>query len=309
MATPFKICIYVAREHELDAQRDLTLAFAKIREMDGWMSEWRPQTVLSQINQSAGLKPVRVNRELFGLLAFALEVSRASQGAFDPTFNALWGVYNFKPGSYREPSEQELKERLPLLDYRKVQLDEKAQTVFLAISGMRLGLGGLGQGYAVDQIADWLRGRGYPAGLVDGSGDTFFWGKKPDGALWKIGVRDPRYPERVVGHIYGTDFAVTTCGDDNKFFMVGRRRVHHVIDPHTGRPAQGVRQVTVIAPRALQADAYDTAAFVLGAKKGRRLLERQGLSGIFVTDKEVLPTARLKREATRWGEVWQVPKW
>jgi thiamine biosynthesis lipoprotein len=306
MGTPFKICAFVEKAQRTRYENDVQMAFSRIREMDSWMSEWRPETMLSQINQAAGLRAITVNNDLFELLSFSLQVSINTEGAFDPTFNALWGLYNFKKGSYREATEKELKEKLPLIDYRQVILNREKKTVFLKKPGMKLGLGGIGQGYAVDVIGKMLKDRGYVAGFVDGSGDTLFWGKKPDGSLWKIGVRDPRDNSKLVGSIYGTDFAVTTCGDDNKFFMDGERRVHHVIDPKTGRPSQGVRQVTVIAKSAVVADAYDTAAFILGYKEGQRVLEKQGVEGIFVTDQKVITTPGVRIVTTSWGSSWQV---
>ncbi len=303
MGTPFKICVYAPAADELGVRFDLTKSFRRLAEMNAWMSDWLPNTQLNKINTSAGARPIKVGVELYNLLKFTHEISKVTEGAFDPTFNAFWGLYGFKAGDHREPTQEQIDERLSLVNYKNIVFDDKAQTVYLSKSGMRLGLGGIGQGYGVDQLADELKKR-YTAGFVDGSGDTYFWGKKPDGTLWIAAVRDPRDHTKNIGRIYGTDFAVTTAGDDEKFFMVGDRRIHHIIDPKTGRPATASRQVTVIGRTATEADAFDTATFVLGPEKGQTILEKRGLQALFVTDRGTTVTNGLRLQRTEWGDVY-----
>lgn len=307
MGTPFKICLVSPKENRLTVEFDIQNAFRKIAAINAWMSEWQEETDLSQVNRAAGAEPVKVRAELFDLMKYTLGVCAKTDGAFDPTFNAFWGLYSFKEGHHREPTDEEIKERLPLVNYRKIELDEQKKTIFLKSPGMKLGLGGLGQGYAVDAVLKDLQTH-YKAGFVDGSGDTYFWGKKPNGSNWIAAVRDPRDHNKNILRIYGTDVAVTTSGDDEKFFMVGDRRVHHIIDPRTGRPTKGVRQVTVISRRALDADAYDTSVMVLGPSRGKKLLEDLGFEGVIVTDSEVVLTKGLKKTQSEWGEVYLVPE-
>lgn len=303
MGTPFKVCVYAEESRRKETQGDLAKAFAELQEINAWMSDWIPGTELNQVNDSAGMKPVSVRKELFDILKYVREVSDATEGAFDPSFNAFWGLYNFKEGQNREPTEKEIAERLPLVNYKNIELDEKKQTVFLKKPKMKIGLGGIGQGYGVDQIVKNLKKK-YSAGYVDGSGDTYFWGKKPNGMMWVTGVRDPLNKIKDVGRIYGTDFAITTSGDDEKFFMVGDRRVHHILDPKTGKPVKGTRQVTVIARTATEADAYDTASFVMGRAKGEKVLEQKNLAAVFIDDSGVHFTKGLRKTKTDWGEVY-----
>lgn len=308
MGTPFKICLYVKKEQESSLSADIKSVFVELRKIDAWMSEWRPETALSQLNQRAGVAQVQVPPKLFSIIEYALYVSRESEGAFDPTFNAFWGLYNFKKGKTRKPSEKEVVERLPLINYRAVKINPSEHIVFLQKKGMKLGLGGLGQGYGVDQVVKFLK-RKYRAGFVDGSGDLYFWGKKPNGELWTTAIRDPRDHQKNIARVYGTDFAITTCGDDEKFFVdEDGRRIHHILDPKTGLPSRASRQTTVIAKTAMAADAFDTAVFVMGPKKGRKLIERLGMQAIFVTDDEVLMTSGLKNKDTAWGQVLVVDK-
>lgn len=305
MGTPFKICVFANPAEKMSVEFELQKSYRRLREINDWMSEWQPGTQLSQVNQAAGAHPVKVGSALFDLLQYTAKVSENTDGAFDPTFNAFWGLYNFKPGQHREPTDEEIKERLPLINYKNVVLDPKEKTVFLKQAGMKLGLGGLGQGYGVDEVVKELKKR-YSAGYVDGSGDTYFWGKKPNGAHWVTGVRDPRDKANVALRIYGTDFAVTTSGDDEKYFMVGDRRVHHIIDPKTGRPSTASRQVTVISRFALDADAYDTGTFVLGPEKGKKLIEKLGYRAVFITDKAVTLSKGFKKVKTEWGDVYEI---
>lgn len=309
MGTPFKICLVILASQQARARADMTEGFLQIKKMNEWMSDWLPETELSKVNSSAGQSPVKVRKELFDLLKFSLDVARDSDGAFDPTFNVMWGTYVFKKGEEREATEEELRTRLPLIDWRKVRLDSEKSTAFLEKTGMKLGLGAVGQSYAADELMKFFKAKGYRGGYVDGSGDTVFWGHKPGGALWTTGVRNPLWQASVPGQqevllrIYGSDFAITTCGDDEKFFMRGGRRVHHVIDPKTGRPANRSRQVTVISKRGLDADAWDTAAFVMGPQKAIPILEEKGFRAVLVdADGRVHLTKGLKKTKGPWGE-------
>lgn len=305
MGTDYRICVYAETAKWLNLKTDIRDAFKKIREMDAWMSEWRPETELSKVNQAAGAQPVKVSKDLYDLIAYSLQVAKDSNGAFDPTFNAFWGLYKFKKGEEREATDEEIADRLPLINYKNVVLDQKDSTVFLKKPGMKLGLGGLGQGYAVDKTVSFLKDRGYKAGYVDGSGDTYFWGKKPNGELWTAGVRDPSHHDGVVAKIYGTDFAVTTCGDDEKFFIKNGKRIHHIIDTKTGRPASKSRQVTVVASRAVDADAFDTASFVLGPDAAKKVLKKKGFEAVLIaSDGKVTMTPGLKSKQTEWGQVY-----
>jgi thiamine biosynthesis lipoprotein len=302
MGTQFKICVYVKAADALNLDEDYKKSFEILHNIDGWMSEWRPDTMLSHVNESAGSRPVKVSKDLFDVIQYALEAGRITDGAFDITFNAFWGLYNFKPGLERAPTEKEIKERLPLVNFRNVVTDSKNLTVFLRKPGMKIGLGGLGQGYGVEQVLKYLKPK-YSAGYIDGSGDTYFWGKKPSGELWLAAIRDPRDNAKIVARIYLTDAAVTTSGDDEKFFVQDGKRYHHIIDPKTGYPATKAHQVTVVSRSAFEADTFDTASLVMGPEKAFPILKKRGMEAVIVTDKGVMISSGLKNKTTLWGEV------
>ncbi len=307
MGTDFKVCVVINRDQVTAARADIANVLSEIKQINSWMSDWLPETELSKVNQAAGQSAVKVRPELFNLLRETLAVSNESAGALDPTFNVMFGLYVFKKGEEREATDDEITKRLPLIDWRNVVLNEKASTVFLKKTGMKLGLGAVGQSYAADRGVEILKKRGYKGGYIDGSGDTVFFGAKPGGALWTIGVRDPMNIDKVLLRIYGTDFAVTTCGDDEKYFIKDGRRVHHVIDPKTGRPSQKSRQITVISKRGFDADAWDTASFVMGPEAAKPVLEKKGFRAVMVDGQgRMTLTKGLKKESTQWGEGYVV---
>jgi thiamine biosynthesis lipoprotein len=308
MGTDFKICVYALEKDRLNATYDLQTAFQTLGKINSWMSDWIPDTELNQINKNAGISPVKISKQLFKILELSQDVSRQSDGAYDPTFNVFFGLYNFKPGEEREPSDEEINERLPLINYKKLKLDRNNLTAYLEKSGMKMGLGAIGQGYGAEQVSNELKKKGYTAGFVDGSGDTAFWGRKPDGTLWTAGVRDPFNKDQVVGKFYLTDVSVTTCGDDEKFFMKGNRRVHHIIDTKTGRPANKLRQVTVLAKSPTLADAWDTACFVMGPQTCLEKMKILKLQAVIVgNDGKVLKTSGIvEKTSEKWGKYWDV---
>jgi thiamine biosynthesis lipoprotein len=176
-------------------------------------------------------------------------------------------------------------EKLRYLGYRHVRLDAEAHTVMLDEAHVRIGLGGIAKGYAVDHAAKVLLDAGLPSFYVQAGGDLYTRGKKPDGSPWLAGIRDPRGPE---GDYFATaevsDHAFSTAGDYERTYVVGGKRYHHIIDPHTGYPATASRSVTIWAPTALLADEIDDAVFILGPEKGLALVDSLEGVGAVVVD-------------------------
>ena len=173
---------------------------------------------------------------------------------------------------------------MPLIDYRRLEVDVAKSTAFLKQKGMRVHLGGIGKGYAVDRAAAILRGRGINDFMIQSGGDLYVAGRRGDRA-WRAGIQDPRGPEGTsFAAMDLTDSAFTTSGDYERFFMKDGHRYHHIIDPDTGLPATGSRSVTIVARTATLADALDTGIFILGPEKGMALIERlNGVEGVIVT--------------------------
>lgn len=277
----------------------MAAAWKEMERLERVFSERRADSEVTLINRMAGKSPARVDPEVLKVTRAALEFSRRSEGAFDPTWAALtrdphgWRI---NPDNPRVPSEEDLRWILPRVDYRNVEINEGESQVFLREPGMALGLGGIAKGYIVDRAVSVLRAGGAMAGIVNAGGDLRVFGKPWAGPAWRIGVRDPLHPDRLVARLSISDGAVTTSGNYERAVVVNGVRYHHIFDPHTGMPACGLAGVTMVAPEAVTADALSTAVFVLGMKKGENLLRGfPGTGAILINEKgERLVTNGLK---------------
>ena len=271
--------------------------FAEFDRLDNLMSVWKAGSDVVKVNQAAGLAPVEVSAETRDVLATARQASEWTGGKFDVTFGALSGLWKFDHDQDNViPDVRDVRSRLPLIDYRAIQIDETAGTVFLARKGMSIHLGGIGKGYAVDRGADILKRAGFRDFMIQSGGDFYVAGLK-DGRPWRLGIQDPRGPEN---HSFAeldlSNGTFSTSGDYERFFMKDGRRYHHIIDPSTGEPARGSRSVTIVADLSVVADALSTGVFLLGPEAGMALIERlPNVEGIIVSDKnEVLISSGLK---------------
>jgi FAD:protein FMN transferase len=260
-------------------------AFDEFDRLDALMSVWKPGSEIERLNAAAGEKPVPISRDVLDVLSMARQASEWTEGKFDVTFGVLSGLWKFDHDlDGNIPPRAEVLARLPLIDYQKLDVDIAKSTAFLRQKGMRVHLGGIGKGYAVDRAAAILRGRGFNDFMIQSGGDMYVAGQRGD-RPWRAGIQDPRGP---AGSSFAamdlTDSAITTSGDYERFFMKDGRRYHHIIDPDTGEPAVGSRSVTIVARTATLADALDTGVFILGPEKGMALIERlNGIEGVIVT--------------------------
>jgi thiamine biosynthesis lipoprotein len=267
------------------AHRAMESAFAEIARLERMMTTWREDSEISRINANAGVEPVHVSAEVIEVLEMANRVSRLSGGVFDVTFEALHGAWKFDDDlEKRVPDRAELAKRLPFIDYKQIKIDEHKKTVFLAKKGMKMNLGGIAKGYAVDRAAAVLKRAGFPDAIVQAGGDLLCMGSK-DGQPWTAGIRDPRAARgEVFAMIRLIDHAFSTAGDYERFFILDGKRYHHILDPRTGFPATASRSVTIYAKTALLADGLDDAVFILGWKKGLELIEAFPDVGAVVVD-------------------------
>lgn len=251
------------------AAADGEVVFAVFREVDARMSEWKQSSPLSEVNRRAGGEAVPVPEDLRQVLRRAKEIAEQTGGAFDPTWAALWGLWDFRAGDPRVPSPAEVEERAGRVDWRKLEIDDEAGTVRLAAPGMLLGLGAIAKGYALDRAAEALRERGVKSFLLVAGGQVYAGGERRTATgsrPWRVGIRDPRGPaEDFFAWLDLADASASTSGDYESFFEVEGVRYHHVLDPRTGWPAKsGLTSVTVVSPDATLADALSTAFLVSG---------------------------------------------
>ena len=249
--------------------------FQQFDRLDALLSVWREGSDVQRVNAAAGREAVPVSRELLEVLAAARQVSEWTGGKFDATFAALSDVWRFDHDrDGRVPSAAELAVRLPLVDYKAVSVDERAGTVFLETKGMRLHVGGVGKGYAIDRAAAILRARGIHDFIIQSGGDLYASGRRAN-RPWRVGIQDPRGADNVsFAAMALTDAALSTSGDYERAFLRDGRRYHHILDPASGMPADRSRSVSILARSATLADALSTGVFVMGPDEGLALVER-----------------------------------
>ena len=253
------------------------IVFETFQEVDAAMSEWREGSPLAAVNAGAGGPAVAIPAELVALLQAALELGQLTGGAFDVSWAALWGVWDFQADPPTLPAASEVARRAALVDFRRVELDAGAGTVRLPVPGMKIGLGGIAKGHALDVAAGRLRAAGITDFQLSAGGQVLAGGRR-GAAAWVVGIRDPRgeaseaFARLPIDGPFA-DMSVSTSGDYERFFELDGVRYHHLLDPRRGTPARGLRSATVICADATRADALSTAVFVMGADAGLALVE------------------------------------
>ncbi len=257
-------------------QRLCELVFAEMERINQRMSPYLPDSELSRINALASQSPVLISTEQFDLIERALQVSRQTHGAFDITYASVGYLYDYQAGV--QPSADTVSDLLPAINYRHVRLDPNAYTVAFTHDNVRIDLGGIAKGHAVDRAIALLQQQGVQRAMVSAGGDSRILGDR-HGRPWYVGVKHPRRPGAVEALLPLADTAVSTSGDYERYFETAAgNRVHHILNPRTGRPAEPLSSVTVIAPDATTSDALSTSVFVLGPESGMALIE--SLDGI-----------------------------
>lgn len=260
-------------------------AFAFFDRVDEVMNEWRPDSPLSALNDAAGRGWVELPGDLCQVLAYAKAGAERTGGRFDPTWAALSDLWRFDGTQSEPPSDAALAARCPLVGHRGLELAPRPGggcRARLLRPGMRVGLGGIAKGWAVDQAARALRALGYRDFLLQAGGDLYAAGRRGD-APWLVEVRSPHAgPLDALAALELADQAFSTSGDSERFFERAGRRYHHVIDPRTCRPAEGGRSVTILAPSALEAEVLSKAVLVEGGAAGLAIATRGGAEALLV---------------------------
>lgn len=242
----------------------------EMHRIDALMSPYKPDSELSRINREAAQKPVVISQEMFDLISRSLDFSKLSGGAFDITFSSVGYLYDYR--EHIKPTDAEIAKALPGVNYRHLQLDRKHRTIHFARNGVRIDLGGIAKGYAVDNCIALLKKRGITNAIVTAGGDSRLLGDRR-GRPWNVGIRDPRHSDDVVVVLPLADVAISTSGDYERYFEEDGVRHHHIINPKTGKSASGVRSVTVIGPDGITTEGLTKSVFVRGPEEGMRLVE------------------------------------
>jgi FAD:protein FMN transferase len=265
--------VYLHARDAAAAEALFEAAFAEIERVEEMLSAYRPTSELSRINAHAARSPVTTDPETFALLGRALDFAARSQGAFDITVGRLVEAWGFFSGDKRRPTPAELEAARRETGWRQMALDPAARTVVFRVPGLRLDLGGLGKGYALDQAARVLRGSGVTAALIEaGTSSYVAIGAPPGEAGWPIRIPDPLDRTQTLSTVRIRDASLSTSGSYEKYFELEGRRYSHIIDPRDGEPVEGMVQVTARAESAFDSDVLSTALFVLGPEQGAALL-------------------------------------
>jgi thiamine biosynthesis lipoprotein len=290
MGTTVSITLYA--KDEAAATKAAKAAFARVAELDGIMSDYRPASELMQLCKKAGGPPVPVSKDLFTVLEYAQEVSRRSDGALDVTVGPVVRLWRKARRTRELPAVEALAKARALVGYEKMKLDAKNRTVRLTLMGMLLDLGAIAKGFAADCILEVLRRFGITRAMGVLGGDIAVGDAPPGKRGWKIGIAPLKNPTaKPARYLLLTNRGVSTAGDVEQYVEIRGKRYSHIVDPKTGLGLVGRMSVTVIAKNGLTADALDTTACVLGPERGLKLIEdTPGAAGFLVFGDRTLTT-------------------
>ena len=264
-----EISVYLWHDDPEKGREAVAAIFAEVERLDNHMSTYKEESRMSEINRNAATMPVTAGDELFRLVERALDISVLTRGAFDITYDSVGQHYDFR--ERQRPDAETIAEELPLIDYRFVEMNRSDGTISFAREGVRINLGGIAKGYAVERGVEVAKRHGVRHARVTAGGDTRLLGDRR-GVPWMIGVQNPRNDGQVAVTIPLQDEAISTSGDYERYFDEEGERYHHIIAPTTGEPAGEVHSVTIIGPDAVITDALSTSVFVMGVDEGLKLI-------------------------------------
>lgn len=252
--------------------------FTEMRRIEALMSSYKDDSELTYINNNAAIRAVEISDEMMHLIRQSIYFSEISQGAFDITYASIGYAYDYR--KRQQPSDASISEKLPAIDYHHIMIS--GNKVEFGNPAARIDLGGIAKGYAVDRAADIIAQCGIAKAMVSAGGDSRITGDR-GGHPWVIGIQHPRDPEGIALRLPLSESAFSTSGDYERFFVENGDRVHHIINPSTGRSATASWSATVIGPDALTTDALSTSIFILGAIDGIAMIESlEGFDAIVI---------------------------
>ena len=284
MGNIFEITVVAA--DEFWAEQQINTAINEIKRIEALLTTFNEESETNYINRYAGIKPVQVSNEVFQLIKRSLNISHITDGAFDISYGSLdKKFWNFDKNMTALPDAVRAKERVRLINYRNILLDEATHSVLLREKGMRIGFGGIGKGYAAEKAKELLIKNGVKNGLINASGDLAAWGIQANNKPWVIGISNPDFPAATIASLNISNKAVATSGNYEKYVIIEGKKYSHTIDPKTGFPVSGIKSTTVIAPHAEIADALATPVTIMGIKTGVRLIDQlPGIECIIIDD-------------------------
>lgn len=290
-----EVTITVVAKSGAEADAAIEAGMAEVRRFDRMMSLYKDDSEITRVNSAAGKNPVTVSPEMIEVVEAALRVSDLTDGAFDVTTGPLIVLWQMRLKEGKVPTDKEIESIKSRVNYKNIVVNRKTSTLFLRKPGMVMDLGGVAKGYAADKVADLLKKRGITNAIVALAGDIKVMGHRPDGSPWKIGVQHPREKDKILTVLELSDKYISTSGDYERFKIIQKKRYHHIIDPRTGKPSEGVKSLTLIGDQGEVVDPITTALFILGTDKGMKIAKSLNLEAIFEDDQgRVIMTEGIK---------------
>jgi thiamine biosynthesis lipoprotein len=252
------------------AQDCIDSVFAEMHRIDRLMSPYKASSELSLINREAARHPVKISDELFSLIEKSLQLSELSGGAFDITYASVGIMYDYR--QQKHPSDKEIQAQLEAINYRHIILNPLQRTIAFGRPGVKIDLGGIAKGYAVDNSIEKVMGCGVTHALVSAGGDSRILGDK-GGRPRMMGIQHPRKRDELALMLPLSDTAISTSGDYERYFIEDGQRYHHIISPRSGKSASAAISATVLGPDTCTTDALSTTLFVMGPTAGLNLIE------------------------------------
>lgn len=272
--------------------------FARVEEIENKMSLNIEESEVNKINNQSGDDFVEVSNDTYSVIERGKYYSDITEGNFDITIGPLVELWQIGTEEARVPSEDEIDDKLPLVDYQSVLLNNENNSIKLNKEGMILDLGGIAKGYVADELARMLKASEVNHAIVNLGGNVLAIGSKPDGSPWKIGIQNPYEPRgKHIAIASVKDKTVVSSGVYERNFTEDGKFYHHILDPFTGYPVKNnLQSVTIVADESFVADGLSTGVFALGLEKGMNLIETtDGVDALFVTnEKQVYLSSGLK---------------
>ena len=294
MGSDFEITI--VENNNSEANRLINIAIKEISRIESLISSWDNNSQTTLINYNSGIKPVKVDTELFNLISRSIKVSNLSQGAFDISYASLDKVWFFDKKMQKIPSDDQIANSVAKVGFENIVLNEKEETVFLKLRGMKIGFGAIGKGYAADRAKEILIKNNVKSGIINASGDLTAWGQKPSGEDWMVAIVNPLNKTKVFSWLPIKNKSIVTSGNYQRFINFDGKSYSHIIDPRTGYPSQGILSVTIITENAELADALATSVFVLGEEIGINMINQlKGVDCIIInSDNKIIKSKNIK---------------
>ncbi len=297
MGTLVQVSIYDEIDDEV-GEEALSEAFGRIEELEAKLSSFLEGSEITRLNQYAGEDWVEVSPETFFILEKGKYYSELTAGLFDLTVGPLVKLWGIGTGEAKIPSAKALEEKINLVGFKELLLDETKRETKLARANMMVDLGGIAKGFAADETAKILRKYNITSAIINLGGDVLTLGGNTNGDPFKLGIQDPFGPiGEFIGVYFLEDASLVTSGSYERYFIEGGNYYHHLINPFSGYPGNNeLVSVSVITKNSADGDALSTAAFLSGLEKGLELIKRvEHTEAIFITkDKKVYCTPGIK---------------